>query len=330
MQKPTTGLFVISLDFELLWGVRDKRTIESYGQNLRGVREVIPRLLALFSKYGIHGTFATVGLLFSRNKQDLFDHIPEILPSYSMPEYSPYEGGYLSHIGESEEVDPYHYASSLIHLIRRHPDQEISTHTFSHYYCLEGASLESFKADIMAAQRIAISHEAAFKTIVFPRNQFSTEHIAICKNLGLIAFRGNEKATIYHPRKNNEHNKIIRALRMLDSYINITGHNTYFLNLHDEIINIPSSRFLRPYSKKLSFFDPLRLNRIKKSLTYAAKNKQVYHLWWHPHNFGVNINENFKFLESVLQHYKYLNETFGFSSKSMREIAEEIKVKNAK
>jgi peptidoglycan/xylan/chitin deacetylase (PgdA/CDA1 family) len=75
MQKLETGLFVLSLDFELLWGVRDKRMIESYGENIRGVRQVIPGLLRLFSQYGIHATFATVGFYFavtSRNYRTTF------------------------------------------------------------------------------------------------------------------------------------------------------------------------------------------------------------------------------------------------------------------
>jgi len=38
------GTFVISLDFELLWGVRDKRTVADYGANILGVRRVIPAI----------------------------------------------------------------------------------------------------------------------------------------------------------------------------------------------------------------------------------------------------------------------------------------------
>lgn len=37
---PGGGAFVISLDFELMWGVRDKRTIADYGRNILGVRRV--------------------------------------------------------------------------------------------------------------------------------------------------------------------------------------------------------------------------------------------------------------------------------------------------
>jgi hypothetical protein len=45
-----SGAFVLSLDFELLWGVRDKRTVADYGSNILGVRRVVPALLDLFTQ----------------------------------------------------------------------------------------------------------------------------------------------------------------------------------------------------------------------------------------------------------------------------------------
>jgi len=39
------GKLVISFDFELFWGMRDKKTIAQYGANILGVQQVIPRLL---------------------------------------------------------------------------------------------------------------------------------------------------------------------------------------------------------------------------------------------------------------------------------------------
>src|SRR5215216_5449955 len=151
------SLFIVSLDFELLWGVRDKRTIENYGENIRGVRQAIPALLQMFDQYEINATFATVGFLFARNKKDIFHFKPLTLPQYSAEKYSPYANNYLDHIGDSEQDDIYHYAPSLIQMIKQYPSQEIASHTFSHYYCLENASLESFKSDMLAAKNIAAS-----------------------------------------------------------------------------------------------------------------------------------------------------------------------------
>ena len=63
------GIFTISLDFELFWGVRDHRTLEDYGENVRNVHKIVPGLLALFDKYDIHCTWATVGFLFFADKK---------------------------------------------------------------------------------------------------------------------------------------------------------------------------------------------------------------------------------------------------------------------
>jgi hypothetical protein len=321
MQK---SLFVISLDFELLWGVRDKRTIESYGKNILGVRKVIPALVDLFENYSINATFATVGFLFARNKNELQSHLPNEKPKYRLPKYSPYENNYLFNIGNSEQEDPYHYAESLIRMIQQSPNQEIASHTFSHYYCLENASLISFEEDMKAAKGLAATYSLDMKSIVFPRNQYSDAHVEVCRKLGFNAYRGNEASKIYDPRKNEDQNKMIRGTRLADSYFNITGHHTFKVSVENGMVNIPASRFLRPYSGKLKFADGLRLQRIKNSMSYAAKNNEGYHLWWHPHNFGSNLEENLSFLKSILQHYRSLHNEYGMQSKTMKTISEEI------
>jgi len=84
------GIFTISLDFELFWGVRDHRTLESYGENIRNVHLVVPRLLELFSKYKVHCTWATVGFLFFNEKKETISCLPAERPAYRKKEYDPY------------------------------------------------------------------------------------------------------------------------------------------------------------------------------------------------------------------------------------------------
>jgi hypothetical protein len=318
------GRFIVSLDFELLWGVRDKRTIESYGKNILGVRAVIPALINLFEKYEINATFATVGFLFARNKEELLSLQPKIKPYYTLSKYSPYEDDYFSDIGYSEKDDPYHYAGSLLKTIQQSSNQEIASHTFSHYYCLEHASLLSFEEDMKAAKTIAATYNVDLKSIVFPRNQYSPEHIDICRKLGFIAYRGNETSKIYIPRENADQSNRIRATRIADSYLNLTGHHTFNVKEENGMVNIPASRFLRPYISWLKWAESMRRQRIKNSMTHAAKCGEDYHLWWHPHNFGINLKENLSFLESILKHYRVLHKEYGMQSKTMRSIAEEI------
>ena len=50
--------------------------------------------------------------------------------------------------------------------------------------------------------------------------------------------------------------------------------------------------------------EPLRMRRILSDLTHAAKKGLVYHLWWHPHNFGDHMDENLVFLKKILDHHR--------------------------
>ena len=319
------GKFIVSLDFELMWGVRDVVTPQTYGEHLRGVHTAIPTILHYFTKYNVNGTFATVGFLFFCNKKDLLNSLPIQQPKYKDANLSPY-GDYIEkNVGENSKVDPYHFGADLINLIKNTPNQEIGCHTFSHFYCLEhGQTLEDFKADIEKFMEVAKHNDITITSIVFPRNQINEDYLVACKSFGITNYRSCENSWIYSARSFEDESLFRRFFRIIDAYINISGHHCYADEVmkEDILINIPSSRFLRPYSKKISLLEGLRLRRIKKSMTHAAKHGLLYHLWWHPHNFGINQEQNFSFLGKILQHYTYLHEKYSFTSHTMSEYAE--------
>jgi peptidoglycan/xylan/chitin deacetylase (PgdA/CDA1 family) len=328
------GHFVISLDYEIHWGVFDNKSVDDYRENLENVNKVIDRLLEMSDQYGIKLTFSTVGLLFATDKRDLLNHSPKNKPTYLSKELNHYK--LIDSIGNDEDEDPFHYASSKIKEIRDNGNHEIGTHTFSHFYChAQGESLEQFDEDLNAAITIAKPLNINVNSIVFPKNQINPDddvdkpYLQICKKHGITNFRGKEKSFIYniHSTKKYRNLFIFRALKPLDAYFNITGSNTYNLkeiNNNCIIFNIPSSRFLRPFNSKLKLFEFLKLRRVKKAMTYAAKHNETYHLWWHPHNFGANIDENFKNLEYIFKTYKTLNETQGFQSATMSGLTKKI------
>ncbi|MGI9421325.1 MAG: hypothetical protein ACR2RA_26145, partial [Geminicoccaceae bacterium] len=137
--------FVISLDFELFWGIRDHTDLDACKTRLCGTREAIPRMLDQFAHHHVHATWATVGFLFFDEKDELLAHLPSLKPSYQNQHLSPYR--HLESIGPNEKKDPYHYGRSLLRRIGACPGQEIGTHTFSHYYCLEeGQTIDEFRA----------------------------------------------------------------------------------------------------------------------------------------------------------------------------------------
>jgi peptidoglycan/xylan/chitin deacetylase (PgdA/CDA1 family) len=322
MSVAKNGIFVISLDFELFWGVWDVTSREKYGAHILGVKQVIPQLLNLFAAYDVKVTFATVGFLFAKDKKDMVFHFPAIKPAYSNDNYNVYNREFIT-VGNDDTDDPYHFGYTLLEQIKQ-SSHEIATHTFCHYYCLEeGQSAEEFDADIKAATNIAATNNIELNSIVFPRNQVNEEYLSILKDNGINVYRGNPTSWIYKPRKFGAEVLFIRLCRLLDTYLPISGYNTHVINRQSPLpINIPASRFLKPYNKKIAWLEKIKLKRIMNEMTRAAKKNELYHLWWHPHNFGVNIVENLKNLTIILDHYKALHKEYGFSSLTMKEASE--------
>jgi Polysaccharide deacetylase len=314
--------FVVSLDFELLWGVRDKRTIGEYGQNLLGVREAVPALLRLFDRFSIHATWATVGLLFCSGRKEALEFSPADRPQYTRGRFSPYSEA--DDWGDDEQSDPYRFAPTLIDAIAGAPSQEIATHTFSHFYCLEeGQTVAAFEADLGAASRIAERRGITLRSIVFPRNQVNPEHLAVCRRMGLRSYRGTLAHSFYGPRREEAQGRVLRAKRLLDNYIPLTADRTTTLAQlgTEKPFNVAASSFLRPYSSRLAFMDGQRRRRIGSELTRAARQGGIYHLWWHPHNFGKNLSANLRFLHDLLEHFAALRSRYGMQSVTMDELA---------
>jgi hypothetical protein len=69
----------------------------------------------------------------------------------------------------------------------------------------------------------------------------------------------------------------------------------------------------------------LRRWRVKAGLRAAARRGEVYHLWWHPHNFGTNLEENLAALKSILKEFHRLRDMYGMQSLTMAEVAKKAR-----
>jgi peptidoglycan/xylan/chitin deacetylase (PgdA/CDA1 family) len=316
------GIFTISLDFELYWGMRDKKGLDSYREKLLGVRRVVPALLELFQEFGVHATWATVGFLFFESREDLLSSIPAVRPQYHRKVLSPYE--HLQTIGANEQEDPFHFAPSLIRQIRKYPGQEIGTHTFSHYYCLEsGQDAGSFEADLRSAVQAAGKYSIKLQSLVFPRNQMNEDYKGICQKLGITSFRGNESNWLNAPRKRERETKLRQVLRRLDTYLSLTGHNVHSMDGGSGAppFNLAASRFLRPWTPRWRALEALKIRRVTTCLDYAARHGGFFHLWWHPHNFSPDLEQNLRTLRPILLSYRELQGRYGLESLNMGEMA---------
>src|SRR6202012_236167 len=111
---------------------------------------------------------------------------------------------------------------------------------------------------------------------------------------------------------------------LIDGYLPISGPKFVRweeIRQNTGIHDVRASMFLRPYSTQRRSLESIRLRRIAGGIRAAAKNRGIFHLWWHPHNFGRNIPENVKFLRSVLKVFAEQRQVHGMQSLSMIEAA---------
>lgn len=314
------GTIIVSLDFELFWGMLDCTTLEKYRDNILGGRKAIPQLLKLFEKYNIHATWATVGFMFADNFKELKEYFPDdkMLPTYENKKLLPYP--VFENIGLDEDAEPCFYASSLIKMIADTPGQEIGTHTFSHYYCREkGQTVEQFEADMKAAVALANAHGYDLKSVVLPRNQCTDECTKVLAKMGFSSYRDEENDWIHEKVKIR---LLMRILRLLDVYFPLTGQGGYTPKCENGIWNLVGSRMYKPILKPLYFLERQKIRRIKRQMHHAAKNGLTFHLWWHPHNVGVMTEEHIEQLNEIFRYYQLMREKYGMESLNMREAAE--------
>lgn len=323
MEDFENGILTISLDFELYWGVRDKKEINECESYLKGVKNAVNDILELFERYEIHATWHTVGFLFADSIEELKVYSPLKKPSYSNYMFNPYI--YINN--HNNFYYDYHFAPRLIERILKYKGQEVGTHTFSHYYCLEeGQTKEQFDSDISSSVKIAKEKNVIIKSLAFPRNQFNSDYLSVLSKYGINSYRGSEKGWMYKAINLKGNSLYARGVRLLDAYFNLSGSHTYSIKSinKEKPYNIPSSRFLRPVSNRLYVFEWFRKRRILRSIKRAAINKEIFHLWWHPHNFGINTNDNLDFLEDIFIYFNKMKKEHGMKSLNMEEISLKI------
>ena len=312
------GSFTISLDFELYWGMRDIVSLDEYRDNLLGVHQAIPQILKLFQQYRIHATWGIVGFIKYKNFDEI--EILDILPNYLNTKLSPYR--YIQQMrGETNrDILKMHFAPDLIKLISQIPYQEIATHTYSHYYIDEPEiNPLIFKADIEKAIEVFARDGYKIKSLILPRNHTQKESLQILKNTDIKRYRGNPTHWAYRDGESNK-GIFLRIYRLIDTYINLSGYHCFNPVKKAEFTELKSSMFLRPYSKQLRYLEGMKIKRIKDAMSIAAKEDKNFHLWWHPHNFGVNLERNLENLETILKHYSSLQKEYDMKSLNMTEL----------
>ena len=124
--KTIVSTFVISLDFEMFWGVADMAAIEDYGPNVEGEWSAVPAMLSLFRRHRVNATWATVGMVMCRDYAQWSEIHPDIMPAYRNPALSTYGHGVAA-----RSHPRLFFGRPLVERILDTPGQELASHTYS-------------------------------------------------------------------------------------------------------------------------------------------------------------------------------------------------------
>jgi peptidoglycan/xylan/chitin deacetylase (PgdA/CDA1 family) len=322
----SNGYFLISLDFELQWGRFDKVILDDVRKKeLENTLQLIPKMLDLFEENEIAATWAVVGMMLNKNREQWIANIPQSIPNYTTKKLSPYQ--YFKNIDFDENLNQYFFSPELIQSILKTKKQEFASHTYSHFYSLEnGQTIDHFKADLEKVREIS----SDVKSLVLPRNQFNKNYYSVCKNFNFLTIRTNPSNWYWNAGENNILKRIFRLIDTFNLFSNDKCVDLeFFVNQNQHPYFLPSSRFFRSWIPQNRIINYFKLLRIKKEMTYAAMHKKYYHIWWHPENFGNHPKECLQELKAIVLHYLKLQRKYGFKSVTMNEFGEFIKANNA-
>jgi peptidoglycan/xylan/chitin deacetylase (PgdA/CDA1 family) len=315
-----SGALVISLDFELHWGMRDHTAVDpSVARSLVASRSMVVTLAELFARREVRATWATVGLLFASTESQARALSPSTRPAYRMSQLDPY----AEPIGPTEDEDPLHLAGSLVDRVASLRGQEMASHTFSHYYCLEpGPGSDAFRSDLLAAQAAAGHRGLRLRSLVLPRNQWNPVLAPVLVETGFECYRGPQPGWANRSRAGGDSGPLVRAARFSSTWAGppIPTFRWGQLLEPSGLCNIPASTFLRPWAPSTKALQPLQDRRIIKALRDAAQLGRVVHLWWHPHNFAAHPDENLDRLQRLLDEVDRLRASDGMASFAMGDV----------
>jgi len=300
------GIFTLSLDFELIWGTLDIFGPNGFKKACEIERErVIDRLLNLLAEFEVPATWCIVGHLF-------LDHCdgthPEINVDRQWFQHDP---------GTDVSRDPVFYGRDLVEKIRHcEVPQEIGCHSFSHIIFGE-CGRETAASELAASTSIAHEVGIDLKSFVFPRNVVG--HIDLLREFGFRCYRGPEPVWY-------ESDRWPQALRRIAHLANVILANTPpVVDPIDEggdLWNIPGSMIYFP-SHGMRRYIPTsrRVRRAVRGLDAAARERRIFHLWFHPTNLVDEIESMFEGLTKILSHARILRDSGRLEFRPMGALA---------
>jgi peptidoglycan/xylan/chitin deacetylase (PgdA/CDA1 family) len=311
------GVFTISLDFELAWGRIEDEELNSFLPLVDNTKDVVKELISLFEEFNIPVTWATVGYLFEKNKWDDPKHLSkEVSKFYSKISYK----NLHDNKDFNKEGNSYLQAPGLIKdLMNSSVKHDIGSHSYNHIvFSWDNCTKQIAEEDIKQTVECANEYGLKMNSFVYPRNGIA--HKEVLKENGYTNYRGIDK-TFY----DNYPTFLVKAIRQLEAFYPFTPSTLKATKDTTGLIEIPGSMLFRvPH---LGFKSKASVNtlvkRAKKGIDKAIKNKEIFHLWFHPFNFAFKTEEHFNGLKEILEKVAAEQAKGNLEVQTMQDIAEE-------
>jgi hypothetical protein len=284
-----SGVVVISLDTELMWGFHGLNQDASLSEDGEEERRKIQTLIRILDEFDAPATWAVVGHLMISECDGTHSELVH-------PEFPGDNDWYHTDPGTDISSDPLRYGTDVIKEIQNASvEHEIATHTFSHLYC---NSLQIKKnvlnSELRKCRSLAESNGHELNSIVYPRNEVRFPELL-----------SNHGINLYRSRSIPERNSKSHFLGGISRYAKfITGSRAPLvtpIKRYEDVWEMPASQRLSYNPGSVLFnevFSPhRRVKTARKAIEKLRNRREVYHLWAHPHAFTP---EMFRDLKQIL------------------------------
>jgi len=312
------GVFIVSVDTELAWGCTSLRDLATCIPRLKQTRSAISVILRMCERYQMAFTWAVVGglLLDPDNKGIGLDSIPLHNPQTRTC--------CTNHHDISSDGAYMWYGRDIVDAIRNcRVTQEIGCHSFSHISYDEGnCSIAAAASDLEHCHTAFQALGLTCKAFVYPFNRVG--HLALLPHHGFICYRGPELHTHVRPHFLTP---LLKACRLLCRLF--AGPPALRPTLkYKELVNIQASMLFRvPEISNPKLWRTIldfQVTSAKQGLSNATRTGKVFHLWFHPFQFGHRTREMLGALDEVLSSASRLRSDNKLEILTMGQMAQRI------
>jgi hypothetical protein len=294
VRRQVPGLFVLTVDVELIWGSFYKPDRAFYLDLALRAREALPRLFDLVETHRIRATWAVVGHLFLGACVAVNGRRHASMPRPAHRWFR--DDWYSADPATDERRDPAWYGRSLIErLLAIVPPQEIASHSFSHAILGEpGVAAELADAEVSACVGLARGLGLTLTSFVFPRNRVG--HLDRLAAHGFRVFRGEDP--VWFGRLSSPWREVGH---FLDDLLAMPPPAVRPAEVGPSLWRVPGSMLYRSMEGPRRAI-PLssRVVKARRGIERAVRCGEVFHLWFHDVDLAEQTDRMLGGLDEIL------------------------------